>query len=40
MRLVDFLCECKEIIDEDNERKKKQNAAPKPKMKYRPKRRR
>ena len=40
MRLIDFLCECREIIDEDKERKSKQASVPKPKMKYRPKRRR
>ena len=40
MRLIDFLCECKEIIDEDKERKRKQASVPKPKMKYRPKRHR
>ena len=36
--MIDFLCECKEIMDEDKERKKKQSADPKPKMNYRPKR--
>lgn len=40
MRLIDFLCECKEVIDEDKERKKKQPSAPKSRMNYRPKRRR
>lgn len=40
MRLIDFLCECKEIIDEDKEQKKKRSAVPKPRMNYRPKRRR
>lgn len=40
MRLIDFLCECKEIIDEDKERKKKQASAPKHKTNYRSKRRR
>lgn len=40
MRLIDFLCECKEIIEEDKERKKKRASSPKHKMNYRPKRRR
>lgn len=38
MRLIDFLCECREVIEEDKERKKKQPTVSKPKMNYRPKR--
>ena len=40
MRLIDFLCECKEIIDEDKAQKQNRVSAPKPKMRYRPKRHR
>lgn len=38
MRLIDFLCECREVIEEDKKQKAKK--PPKPNMKYRPKRHR
>ncbi len=40
MRLIDFLCECREVIEADKEQEQKRASAPRPRLNHKPIRRR